>query len=634
MSVFLSQETFARIFYVSNSGSDSRTLAQAQNSETPWATLSKVQSSMSSFTSGDSILFKRGDAFSGILSVQSKTGMFFGAYGNGNRPLFWGTGSTITTLIRLRSCNSVVFRDWDVSDTTISFTDRTVQAKIQRVFIIENGSTSNVVKNFRMDRIGYGFYITAFSNGQTIDSCDIGNLRMIRNTPRTVNADDDYGGVPIQISSRNNIFTNNYLHDCYSLSYDYGFDGGGIEWFEEGDTISGNEVMYNTFYANNGTMEHGSSNDGIINNPIQNNTFAYNRVINCEGLTYVNNRGQYITRVKNLMIYNNIIIETVPSRSGSSLRIMSMATTDTTVGIINLRNNIFRVSNGASLAKSTVFAGAQLTHVNNLYQVNSNTVFNYTLDPSEISSPITTAIWVNTTTQDPIGWNYNLIAGSPAINAGINVGLTRDYNNQIVSNPPDIGILEYNVVTPPACTFTYSAWTTCSNGSQSRTYTISPAGCTGTPPADSLVRSCTITCTFTYSAWSACIDSFQSRTFTKTPSNCTTNPPGDSILRKCNSIADTCTINFTTATTRSSCVGKADGIISLRNFSCSSAPYTITLTRLSNGAVRTFTTSRTSSYTIYNLFSGTYTVTLRDVRGNRVTKSVVLGTRSSATFCR
>ena len=40
------------------------------------------------------------------------------------------------------------------------------------------------------------------------------------------------------------------------------------------------------------------------------------------------------------------------------------------------------------------------------------------------------------------------------------------------------------------CTFVYSAWTSCSNSIQTRTYTSSPSGCSGTPPADSTQRSC------------------------------------------------------------------------------------------------------------------------------------------------
>jgi len=48
------------------------------------------------------------------------------------------------------------------------------------------------------------------------------------------------------------------------------------------------------------------------------------------------------------------------------------------------------------------------------------------------------------------------------------------------------------IYTPPAtpCSFTYSGWGSCNSGRQARSYTTSPAGCTGTPPADSLSRAC------------------------------------------------------------------------------------------------------------------------------------------------
>jgi hypothetical protein len=480
--------TNARKFYVSSTGSDSYTITQAQNPNTPWATLSKVQSSLSSFTSGDSILFKKGDKFSGSINIQSKTGMFFGSYGLGAKPLFWGNGATISALFRVRTCTSMVFRGLSVSDTTISPTDRTVQAKIQNVFVLEASSTGVTIKDITMDRIGYGVYMTRTSPRQTVDSCDIGNLRMIRNTPTSVNPDDDYGGVPIQVSGRNNTITNNYFHDCWSQSFDYGFDGGGIEFFEEGDTISGNIIMYNTFYDNNGTLEHGSNNDGIANNPIQNNIFAYNKVINCSSLFYFNNNGQYKSRLKNLMIYNNVIVQTSSSRTGST-RMISMAIADTTVNIATLKNNIFKISSGVAVARSTVFAGTQLINTNNIYQLTNGSVTNFTLDVTEIS--ITSPIWVDTTNINPLFWNYNLIGSSQAINKGVNVGLNKDFNNQIVNNPPDIGILEYTTILPTPCNFQYVSWGQCINGLQYRDYVSFPDSCVGTPPQDSIQRACT-----------------------------------------------------------------------------------------------------------------------------------------------
>jgi hypothetical protein len=634
LSLFTTQDTFARKFYVSNTGSDANSFSAAQNSSTPWATLSKVSSSMSSFTSGDSILFKKGDKFGGSINIQSKTGLYFGSYGSGAKPLFWGTGSTISALFRVRTCTSMVFHGLRISDTTISLTDRTVQAKIQKAFVIEASSTNVTVRAIDMERIGYGVYMTRTSPGQTVDSCDVGNLRMIRNTPTSVNPDDDYGGVPVQVSGRNNTITNNYFHDCYSQSFDYGRDGGGIEFFEEGDTIQNNIIAYNTFYDGNGTFEFGSSNDGVANNPIMNNKIYYNKIINNNTVVYINNNGQYKTRVRNLQFYNNVIVQTLPNNNpvGSSGIMFTMATSDTATGILVLKNNIIQLSSGLPVTRSGQFTGPNLTHTNNLYKLSNGSVTNFTLGSGEIST--SAAIWIDAANVNPISWNFNLINTSPAINAGVAIsGLTRDFNNQVVSNPPDMGILEYAVVTPTACTFVYTDWTTCLNGVQSRTYTASPNGCSGTPKADSLFRSCSLPCTFTYSAWSTCLDSFQTRTFTTSPANCSGVPVSDSIRRRCNSLPDSCAINYTFTTTRSSCVGKANGSITVTNITCGAAPYTLTLTRYLNPSTITRVISSTTT-TFSNLFSGSYGLTITDSRGRTVFKSISFNSKSSRTFCR
>lgn len=70
----------------------------------------------------------------------------------------------------------------------------------------------------------------------------------------------------------------------------------------------------------------------------------------------------------------------------------------------------------------------------------------------------------------------NLIDGPPRVASPIYLG-------DVVAPPPP--------PPPGACTFTYSTWSACT-GTQTRSYTASPAGCTGTPPADSLSRTCTV----------------------------------------------------------------------------------------------------------------------------------------------
>src|SRR3954469_22501036 len=95
IATFLSIQTKATNYYFSSTdGDDSRTSAQAQNSSTPWKTLTKLNSFFSSLQPGDVVLFKSGDIFYGSINV-TKAGssaalINFGAYGSGPRPVITG----------------------------------------------------------------------------------------------------------------------------------------------------------------------------------------------------------------------------------------------------------------------------------------------------------------------------------------------------------------------------------------------------------------------------------------------------------------------------------------------------------------------------------------------------------------
>ena len=480
--LLISINVSARTYYVSQNGNNDSSGLFVNKA---WRTFSKVESTVAS---GDSVLFEKGSKFSGTLSISNKNNIYFGVYGSGNDPLFWGNGSTISSLVTLGNCTNIIFYGWSISDTTISRTDRTVVAKIRIVFKFENTSTNNVIRKCTMDRIGYGAYFRPFSNSNTMDSCDIGNLRMIRNTPKIQNKDDDFGGVPVQLSSRNNVVSNNYFHDCYAQSFDYGNDGGGVEFFVETDTVKGNRVMYNTFYDGNGTFEFGS-NSGALR-PFTDNMIYYNKIINSSSLLYINNNpnANYETKVRGLQIFNNIIVQTVLSRNLTD-RMINMHTADATAGILVMRNNIFEVTNGANVARPDRFNTGQMINSNNIYKLSGGGVLNYPTNATEIET--NGVIWTNTTNINPLFWDYRLTFTSPANNNGVDVGLTRDFNNNTVIPPPDRGILEYGGIPPTACSFTYGSWSACINNVQTRSYTTSPLGCTGTPPTDSIRKPCT-----------------------------------------------------------------------------------------------------------------------------------------------
>ena len=98
IGIILQVNLFGKNYYVSStSGNDANTDVQAQNKNTPWKSIDKVNSMMSLFSAGDSILFKRGDVFTGALIItksgSSVANIVFGTYGTGEKPCINGTSN-------------------------------------------------------------------------------------------------------------------------------------------------------------------------------------------------------------------------------------------------------------------------------------------------------------------------------------------------------------------------------------------------------------------------------------------------------------------------------------------------------------------------------------------------------------
>ena len=79
------------VFYVSADGSDNY---DGISSSTPWKSITKLNASLGSLSSGDGVLFRRGDTFYGTVNV-AKSGsagnpITFGAYGVGDKPIISG----------------------------------------------------------------------------------------------------------------------------------------------------------------------------------------------------------------------------------------------------------------------------------------------------------------------------------------------------------------------------------------------------------------------------------------------------------------------------------------------------------------------------------------------------------------
>lgn len=87
--------SYATNYYFSSSiGDDNRSSLQAQNSSTPWRSLTKLNSFFPSLKAGDSVLFKSGDTFYGTIIARSSgtisSPIIFSSYGAGNNPIITG----------------------------------------------------------------------------------------------------------------------------------------------------------------------------------------------------------------------------------------------------------------------------------------------------------------------------------------------------------------------------------------------------------------------------------------------------------------------------------------------------------------------------------------------------------------
>jgi hypothetical protein len=411
---------------------------------TPWKTIQNVRSAIDNNTikQGDTVYFKRGDTFTGTFNFYSKIGPYtFSAYGTGNKPKFICTGTTMSQLFDIQGSSYLTFDNFEVIDNTLSPTDRSQLAKIKVAFRVQIGSSNITIQNCDISLVGIAAIFTETTSTNTFTGCNVSNLRMIVNDG---SADNDYGANGLTVYSSNNIITNNIFSGCWAPSIDYGYDGGGVEFFEEGVPIENNLIAYNTFYDNNGTFEFGSSTDGIANNPIRNNIIAYNKIINCSSVLYINNSGQFKTSVSNLQLYNNVILQTTASRSGNK-RMFGMATTEATTNIITFKNNIFFLSNTGSLvATSSLFSSNNLVNSNNVYTLFNGSKVGFTTGSTDFfSTGSYTVYWTDVTNINPISWSYSPSASSILINNGTNVNQTLDFNGNTVSTPPEIGILEY-----------------------------------------------------------------------------------------------------------------------------------------------------------------------------------------------
>jgi hypothetical protein len=433
-------------YYVdpSSSGSNQGTFTN------PWKSIDDIPWYINYFSPGDTVFFKRGQQYTGTLSINSSGSngapIVFMPYGSGNAPVFrYNLANPAEAqvhdrmIIRLSQVNYVVIDGFELTDPTTSETDHNVTAHVgYGVYIYAgpgNNGSHNVIKNLTISRLGAGICIDG-GNYNTITDCNIRNLRMIINTPDI--SWDDFGANGIIVSGSDNTITRNHIQDCWSNSYDYQIDGGAIEMY---GAVCNNKILYNTAIENLGWMEFGSGSGGQA----LNNVIGYNLLINNGHTLWINTDGPYGLEVRNLQLFNNNIIETHAHRLADIRNLIGISTTPSVSNVITMKNNIFWLTTPMNISDPTIqpFNGSQLVHQNNLFHMGGGSM-GYTLDPSERNLNVADQLFTDITSSNPANWNYNLKLPSAAIDFGQNTGILQDFYGQSVpaGNTPDAGIAE------------------------------------------------------------------------------------------------------------------------------------------------------------------------------------------------
>jgi hypothetical protein len=389
---------------------------------TPWRTLTPVANR--TFSPGDTINLKRGSLWSGGLTIPnsgtSANPITYIAYGTGNAPIIEkNIGDSWSNCITING-------DYVVVDGI------KLQNTHDAGIYISYGADHNTIRNVEVTNAGFG--ITNHGRYTLITQSYFHDLKMVFNT--VGGGSDDYGAVGVNITTDNNEVSYNRFINCIAPSYDFGVDGGAIEFYG-GDNPDRN-LDYNYIHHN-----YASGNKGFVEVGIghaNNVRFAYNVSVNNGRFSVINMGDQFGATIFNFKVENNTIVETANTSQGWAIFGFGAATTP---DMFLARNNIIYVSWYKYIANLTDYAGSAITHQNNLYYfTDPRTVLGYSLGSGEsMSNPG----FVNLP-----GLDFHLQSGSPAINAGLGLGYTLDFENHQVpsGNAPDIGAYEYSSSIP------------------------------------------------------------------------------------------------------------------------------------------------------------------------------------------
>ncbi len=444
-----------RVFYVdATNGNDSNDGRSPSNA---WQTISKVNGE--SFVPGDTILFRRGETWTGTVLIISDSGkknapIWIGAYGSGALPKI--DGNDVSNCFYINGQNHIWIKDLDLAqgyDAGLILID-CGYIHVENLKVHDHGNDGLLIDNSHHVDVYGGEYYDGYSRTGTavVSGIEImdGSHDVFVVGAITRNQADGGMGITIHSHSGEAMPYNITIRNCISKNN----DGHGIQVYKQDDTADGdknirieaNVLINNTLegiriYKSGGAANYPYGVKVYENYSYGNSRYAY--WFEGDNLTIRNNifRGRgFISACKIMRFWNN----TLYFETGAGLYplyIQNARSED-----IDVKNNITfcTTAGGMAVGVATGVTGSEIDIDYNLYHLDAEAIT--ALRWHWLGTSYGWADWLTNSGQDansptpadPIFVDaskddFKLQAGSPAIDKGIDVGLP------FVPPNPDLG---------------------------------------------------------------------------------------------------------------------------------------------------------------------------------------------------
>jgi hypothetical protein len=413
------------------------------STDNAWKTVAKVNATP--FYPGDSILFKKGETWNDTLIVPSSgtvtAPIIISSYGTGEKPIINGTGNAYGVNVSKHNhyYDGLIFRNATSYNVVVgsdnnTFINCTIDNAVGTGIGVNNNVTGNVFDNLVITNNGTdGAWI---NNGA--------NNTIIQNSTFSGNGRGDTGDMDAigVYRSAGVIIRNNIIDHPGSA-------GTPIYCTSDDSSIQSVDIYRNVITQTSGTKV----NKRVITLANGTYNFYYNTVI---GYASDNKKDpnksisiEFSTHKSVTNIYNNVF-------TGVDIGILLWSTAVHADTAINIKNNIFYNPTKYHIWIINDGINAKLTSDYNIFYPNIDNGFRY-INDTDIDSfeswQLHTGQDAHSIVADPLfvsSSDFYLQPASPAINAGVSVGLTTDYWGNPVprGSAPDMGAYEFTVDIP------------------------------------------------------------------------------------------------------------------------------------------------------------------------------------------